>query len=316
MLTSDDIETIRRQIRTMRRLSEVTYGYVTKRDSKRKLIWLKEYGEQPIPICGLAYEGIYHDDDGVDVTKRVVHFEPLTPQVGQLVVVARQHGERRLPKCLGVVLSQKGFPGMASRETTSATKVHDIMIQAGHDPGGHSDQPSGHEGETGAPGEVDFTIAVRDKMLIMFADDARFNAAKGTAWDASAGDGTGDILYNGDLFLSIHYDSISGQPSRYGFGWPTATEKRSKQLRDAIRGEYDKITGHPPYTPSFDQSTGGLTGYYSYSRLPNARAVLLIECGEGGPGGDDEVFLNNRRSEIARALYRGICIYYGHTPLK
>lgn len=112
-LTNDDVQTIWDMIRAIQTLNEVTYGKVTKRDEKRKLIWLADYGDQPIPVCGLEYEASFYDDDGTTVTKKTVKATPIIPKVGDLVVVLRQFGDRRLPKCVGVVLSKGGFQGVS-----------------------------------------------------------------------------------------------------------------------------------------------------------------------------------------------------------
>ena len=88
--------------------NEVVYGKVVKRDEKKKLIWLKEFGEQPIPLVGFNGTVTVYDETAQGVKKKVVKVEPQVPRVGELVVVLRQMGVRRLPKCVGVVLS-RGF---------------------------------------------------------------------------------------------------------------------------------------------------------------------------------------------------------------
>lgn len=88
--------------------SEVTYGKVVKRDENKKLIWLAEFGDQPIPLVGMNGQVTIYDETPQGVRKKTVKIQHEVPKVGELVVVLRQMGVRRLPKCVGVVLS-KGF---------------------------------------------------------------------------------------------------------------------------------------------------------------------------------------------------------------
>lgn len=207
-----------------------------------------------------------------------------------------------------------------------------VMIQAGHDPGNHSDQPYGHAGQSGAPGEVDFTKAVRGYCLGYFNKDSRFAAAKGTAWSASAGASAAtsdDINFHGDIFIAIHYDANTGAGSRYFFGWPTgrgsAVLAASQKLRDEIISEYNQISGHPTRNAGMDNSNEALYGYYAYGHpsrsfpdnvdhTTGVNAKVLIECGEGGTGGVDRAWLLGHQQRIGLALYRAVCNYYGYNP--
>lgn len=94
-------------------------GKVTKRDEKRKLIWLNEFGDQAIPIVCFDYEINYYDETPSDTNttavgaaaqfktkKKKVISKVMVPKVGQTVVVAREFGTRRLPRCLGVIQGQ------------------------------------------------------------------------------------------------------------------------------------------------------------------------------------------------------------------
>lgn len=108
MLTQADWESIYQTINSALPTHEVTYGKVVKRDTKKKLVWLKEFGDQPIPLVGFKAEVTYYDTTPTGVKKKVAKIEPEVPKVGELVVVLRQMGSRRLPKCVGVVLSRPG----------------------------------------------------------------------------------------------------------------------------------------------------------------------------------------------------------------
>lgn len=79
-------------------------GTVIKRDTIRKLIWTPEFGDQPIPLVGLNYKVTYYDTDAAGVvTPKDAIVEPVVPEVGQTVVVARELGSRRLPRLIGVL---------------------------------------------------------------------------------------------------------------------------------------------------------------------------------------------------------------------
>lgn len=92
-------------------------GVVTRSDPTKNLVWLDEFGDQPIPLFTFDYDVKYYDTQptgnvtsGQPVkTQLVVKKAVLTPKcpvVGDIVLVARQHGSRRLPKCLGVLRSR------------------------------------------------------------------------------------------------------------------------------------------------------------------------------------------------------------------
>lgn len=87
-------------------------GAVVKNDAVKKLVWLKEFGDQPIPLISFDYRIKYYVPDGLgnSVAKKTAahsdeEVEVLVPRVGDIVLVARHMGSRRLPKCLGVIKS-------------------------------------------------------------------------------------------------------------------------------------------------------------------------------------------------------------------
>lgn len=90
-----------------------TQGKVIKRDVVNKLIWLKEFGDQPIPLVAFNYQVKYYivDAAGKTVPRQTKEFskdvQVSVPQVGEVVLVARMMGSARLPKCLGVIQSTK-----------------------------------------------------------------------------------------------------------------------------------------------------------------------------------------------------------------
>jgi len=98
---------------------------VVKSDPIRKVIWTKEFGDQAIPLFTFDYQVKTYDSEvtGVsgsspgpyNVDKKKTprktkayskEVEVLTPRKGQVVLIARHMGARRLPKCLGVLKSK------------------------------------------------------------------------------------------------------------------------------------------------------------------------------------------------------------------
>jgi hypothetical protein len=82
-------------------------GIVSKRDEKNRLVWLKGYGDSPIPVVAFEYDVKYYDTDrhGKIIT-RVAKVLPRVPAVGQSVLVVYELGVSRLPRCVGVILGK------------------------------------------------------------------------------------------------------------------------------------------------------------------------------------------------------------------
>lgn len=105
MITHAEWNNIYEQIRKTQTDDEVTYGKVIKRDDVNKLIWLAEFGDQPIPLAAFNGHIKYSDDTGLGTKSRTAKIVWEVPNVGEVVVVLRQSGERRLPRCVGVIMS-------------------------------------------------------------------------------------------------------------------------------------------------------------------------------------------------------------------
>lgn len=108
-LTDNDFNRITDLIQNMQMGSEVVYGEVVKRDASRKLIWLAEFGDQPIPLVAMRGHVKVYDTSGSGVGMKKADIIYDVPKVGETVVVLRQLGSRRLPKCVGVILTPGGF---------------------------------------------------------------------------------------------------------------------------------------------------------------------------------------------------------------
>lgn len=92
-------------------------GKVIKVDAKNKCIYLEEFGDQAIPIVAFDYEVDYYEItvEGevfgnpnapipYKTIKRTSKTRIMLPKVGQKVLVAREMGADRLPRCLGVIM--------------------------------------------------------------------------------------------------------------------------------------------------------------------------------------------------------------------
>lgn len=90
-------------------------GIVIKADANKNLVWLKEFGDQPIPVYTFDYDIKYYDTQptgvsGATVNTRLVVKKavvtPKCPKVGETVLILKQFGSRALPKCIGVLRSR------------------------------------------------------------------------------------------------------------------------------------------------------------------------------------------------------------------
>lgn len=115
MITNSDWAAIQDFVN--RRISRIgepfVQGKVIKSDSVRKVVFLKEFGDTPIPLIAFDFQVkySYKETSGTTTIKKTKAYseevEILTPRVGETVLVAQHFGSSRLPKCLGVVKSKR-----------------------------------------------------------------------------------------------------------------------------------------------------------------------------------------------------------------
>lgn len=96
------IEKIAKRVSGARQDYFVT-GQVIKIDAVNRLIYMAEFGDQPIPIVAFNYLVDVYDDNGTSVAKKTLTTKVAMPKVGDTVVVAREFGTRRLPRALGIL---------------------------------------------------------------------------------------------------------------------------------------------------------------------------------------------------------------------
>jgi hypothetical protein len=173
-----------------------------------------------------------------------------------------------------------------------------VLIQAGH----NRPLEPGFETGTGTYMEAEFTAALQKSLLALFAKDARF-AAIPVPGDIPNG-------INCDAALFLHGDgSVNQSASGYCFGYPEYTVNR--RLAGLIGEEFEKIPGHPPHRQ--DNYTGGLRGYYGYSRVDTPGPEVLVEHGFlTNPA--ERLWLFANISKLAGAEYVAVCRYFRVTP--
>lgn len=82
---------------------EVVRGVVIKVDANNRTINVKEFGDTAIPLVCFDYNVTYYDSTASGVVKKTAIVEVKMPHVGDLVVILKQGGARRLPLCVGIV---------------------------------------------------------------------------------------------------------------------------------------------------------------------------------------------------------------------
>jgi len=91
-------------------------GKVIKRDVPNKCVYLKDFGDQAIPVVGFNYTVKYYDETPNGTTAvssgsaqpyktrvKTVTVDVVVPNVGDIVAVLCEMGTHRLPRCIGVI---------------------------------------------------------------------------------------------------------------------------------------------------------------------------------------------------------------------
>lgn len=113
MINEAEWESIRALILRMTsgRAEEIITGKVTKSDATNNNIFMREFGTQPIPVVAHDFEITYYDTqwNGTKnvTTKKTAKVKTLIPKKGDTVVVIREMGTHRLPRCIGKLIGKK-----------------------------------------------------------------------------------------------------------------------------------------------------------------------------------------------------------------
>lgn len=161
---------------------------------------------------------------------------------------------------------------------------------------------------TGAPGESEFTVRVRDRLSQILLSQKNPDGSSAFVLklvDANYNCDSSSAKEDFDLFLAIHYDafvnnSIGGfvdfpEPSTDG-----ATDY-SQKIAKAIREEYFKHSG----IQEVNRSNKNTRFYYMWEKLSLKTPCVIIECGVGQNPHDKVILADTER--VANAIARGIC---------
>lgn len=173
-----------------------------------------------------------------------------------------------------------------------------VLVQAGH----LAPREPGFESGTGTNGEQELVKTIRDRLVVLLNRDGRFEAIPMPGWIRPRG-----IKVDAAVFL--HGDGGSSSSTGYSFGYPNYAV--NKRLATLIGKEFDKIPGHPPHHT--DNYTGGLRGYYGFSRVDTPGPEVVVEHGFlTNPTERRWLFANT--GKLAEAEYKAILAYFGYSP--
>lgn len=89
---------------------EIRFVKVYRRNTAKKHVWAREFGNVAIPLIGHSFVFDYYDTKAdASVQKRQGKITVEMPKVGQLIAVLDPQGTGRFPVCLGIVLSKSGY---------------------------------------------------------------------------------------------------------------------------------------------------------------------------------------------------------------
>lgn len=181
-----------------------------------------------------------------------------------------------------------------------------ICLQAGHQNAKSNCDPN-LRGGTGAPGEVDFTIRVRDRLSQILL--AKKNTDGSDAFmvqlvDATANCDTNLPKTDFSLFLSIHYDAdiynAGGGFTDFPEPNTDGVTKESQRIAKAIADEYFPFVG----IDNISRSNKNTRYFYMWKFLSFDTPCVIIECGVGQNPRDKAILQDTEK--VARGIARGI----------
>lgn len=93
-----------------------TTDKVIKRDPDQRVVWTKDFGDEPIPIVDFQNSIRSFDTTPSGIAIRTLEGHAIVPQIGDTVLIARELGTRRLPRCLGVIGSNGLVPSENAKD--------------------------------------------------------------------------------------------------------------------------------------------------------------------------------------------------------
>lgn len=185
-----------------------------------------------------------------------------------------------------------------------------IALQAGHQ-NIKSNCITALHGSTGAPGEVEFTVRVRDRLKDILL--SKKNADGTPAFQIQLTDANYNCKgenTNFALFLAIHYEAdIHGM----GGGFADIPDPsvdvvtaESKRIKDIINSEYfAPMSGNTGIDFKPQWTSNNVKFYYMWKSLTASTPCVLIECGVGQNAHDKIILADTDR--VCNAIARGIC---------
>lgn len=183
-----------------------------------------------------------------------------------------------------------------------------ICLQAGHQNAKNNCNAQLAK-STGAPGEAEFTVRVRDELTKILLSKKDANGM--SAFTVQLVDSTFNCDPNAskkdyDLFLAIHYDAdVYGKPGGFvDFPEPStdSATQESQRICRMFDQEYFKHAGienHP------ERRNANTKYYYMWKFLSAKTPCVIIECGVG-QNAHDKVILADQ-TIVPNAIARSIC---------
>jgi len=184
MIELQEWKSIYKAIERARRPNELVQGVVIDRDEAQQVIYLKEFGAEPIPMVSLDYSFASYATNGGGLVRRTVTAAADLPAIGDIVLVGRIGGRRRLPRCLGILRQNRPWQSPDGNElVVGASEVFNVK-------------------DFGAKNGGDGTQAILDAI-----DAAKDNGA-GTVWFPAGW----DLYFEANLLVDAPYIRFEGGP--------------------------------------------------------------------------------------------------------
>jgi hypothetical protein len=174
-----------------------------------------------------------------------------------------------------------------------------VLVQVGHD---EPHQP-GHEGETGAAGELELVRKIGRALMRRLNADDRLEAERIPGrfpTKVTSGD------WAVDVFVALHGDGGPASATGYSFGFPPSSRK-SKRFADVLGREF--ATFHISEARR-NNGTSNLTGYYGWDLLPGSPAACVVEHGFLS-NARERAWMHEHVQELADGEYRAILAQLG-----
>lgn len=180
----------------------------------------------------------------------------------------------------------------------------DVVIQAGHVNTKTNVNPN-LRGSTGAPGEVDFTLDIANRVSAKLRE-LGFGVKQ---TDSNANSDPAVMDRDWRLFLSIHYEADVHNTNGGFEAFPEpSTDKatvESQRIATFFPKNYFEALAIPRKIAWRNANT---SYYYMWSKLSAKTPCILLECGVGFRLPKDHDILNtNRRGEVVEKIVKSIC---------